>query len=111
MAALIDKVTDLPYLVKRPAPESRLYRISFVKFLVDIVGTPLIEIQPSGLVPETDILIVQGAITSADTDVIFRLENGTDKEDYELKFKVTDSSGNTISEDMMIKVRISGKIP
>ncbi len=109
MAALIDKTTGLLYQVKRPSPETRLYSVDFKKLLTGIASVTSVEAQARGLVSEVEALSISN-ISSTGSVVFFRASGGTDKEDYEIKLVVVDTNGNTISDDVMLKVRIAGTI-
>lgn len=109
MAALTDKTTGLLYLIKRPSPETRKYSVECKKLVATISAIISIAVQPRGLVTEITALTTSEH-SSTGTILYFRASGGTEGEDYELKLTFTDGSGNTIVDDIMLKVRIAGVI-
>lgn len=109
MATLIDRLTGLLYQVKRPGSETRKYSVNFSKLLASIGSVTSVIPQARGLVTETTALTIS-EITSTGTMLYFRASGGTDNEDYEVQMTVVDASGNTIVEDIMLKVRKAGLV-
>lgn len=105
----IEKTTGLLYQIKRPSPEYRKYSADFRKLASVISSVVSITPNKRGLVTEVLNLTVAN-ITFVGTIVYFDLANGTDCEDYEVTIVITDTTGNTISEDILIKVRKAGLI-
>lgn len=103
--------SSLPFSVKRPG-ESRKYGVDF-KNLLDagaaLVSNVSVVSTPRGVVAGSSNLVV-GAATIAGSIVEFRLSAGTAGEDYDLTAKATDSNGNTVEDDVLIKVRKAGKV-
>lgn len=65
--------------------------------------------QPVGLVDEAEALTVVSTVVSG-LLVGFKASGGSDREDYEVTITVTDSGGDLVSDDVMIKVRKAGLV-
>lgn len=109
MATNIDPTTGLVYQVKRPI-EDKKYTINFDKILpsgVTVASVQSIAASPVGLAVEVEPLVVS-VVSVSGTKIIFSASGGTDEEDYEVKVVGTDSTGDTVSDDVMMKVRKAG---
>ena len=111
MPSNIDANTGLIYQVKRPE-ESRKYGVDFSRVLP--VGSSLATIETVsaaaiGLVDEVTPLDV-AALNVSGSVANINVSNGTDDEDYEITIKCTDSGGDIVSDDVMIKVRKAGSL-
>lgn len=109
MATKIDVATGLVYEVKRPA-ETRKYTVDFSKVVVagaTILSVQSVDVTALGYVASVDPLTA-GTISISDAKVSFNVAGGTDGDDYEITVNCTDSSGDILSDDVMIKVRKAG---
>lgn len=102
MATNIDKTSGLPYQIKRPAPETRVYSVNFKNLLLTIASV-------TSVVPSDSSLTISN-IAFTGTVVSFQAANGTDGKDYEITITVVDGLGNIISDDVMLKVRKAGLV-
>lgn len=111
MPSNIDANSGLIYQVKRPE-ESRKYGVDFARVLPAGGGLAAIELLSAagiGLVDEVDPLVV-AALNVSGTVANINVSGGTDNEDYEVTIKCTDSGGDIVSDDVMIKVRKAGLV-
>ncbi len=109
MTTKIDTNTGLVYEVKRPV-EDKTYTVNFARVLpagVTLASVDSVVITPLGLVTETSPLQSQSNSVSG-TKVSANLAAGTDDEDYEIEITATDSNGDIVSDDVLIKVRKAG---
>lgn len=106
--AFIDDLTNLPYQVKRPAPEVRDYSVDF-KLLIPTTGTITSVTSVTVVTTSTNSLIVSN-ITFSGTLARFTLSNGDDGVNYRINIAVSDSFGNTLEDSILIKVRDAGNI-
>lgn len=105
----IDVTTGLVYEVMRPY-ENKSYTVHFDKILPDgvtLASVISVAIAASGNVAEITPLS-SAAEAASGTKVSMKLSGGTDGEDYEITVKCTDSNGDTVGDDVMIKVRKAG---
>lgn len=111
MASNFDSLSGLIYEVKRPV-EERTFLVDFSRVIaagktiesVDDVASSTV-----GLVEGSQAMtVVAGSITGL--KVAFKASGGTDEEDYEVTILLTDSDGDVVSDDVMVKVRKAGKV-
>lgn len=109
MVTKIDQITGLVYEVKRPA-ETRKYTVDFTKVVAS--GVTISTVQSVGIAKLDNVIeiaeLTAGSITISGTKVSFDVTGGTDGEDYEVTINCTDTSGDILSDDVMIKVRKAG---
>jgi len=109
MVTKIDKITGLVYEVKRPV-ETRKYTVDFTKVVAS--GVTISTVQSIGVAKLNNVTEVTAltadSITVSGTKVSFDVTGGTDGEDYEVTINCTDTSGDILSDDVMIKVRKAG---
>ena len=105
----IDKTSGLFYQIKRPAPEVRKYSVSFSKLLgaVNIASLTSVVATKQGLVGETSPLVISNQSFLSQT-VYFSASGGTDGENYEITITIVDLNGDTIVDDVLLKVRKAG---
>ena len=106
MAGRLDTHTGLEYFVKQPV-ESRQYTFDFLQLLgsntVDTIVSVVSETQ--GIVTGSAALTVGSPTDDNVSKVQVRLEDGTNKEDYKITATITDTGGNTLQGEGILKVR------
>lgn len=111
MVTRIDADSNLVYAVKRPT-EDKTYTIDFKNVLpsdVTLASVSTPGVVASGLATETAPLAVSDQAVSG-SKVSIKIADGTDEENYEVTLTCVDSNGDTVSDDVMIKVRKAGAV-
>lgn len=111
MASNIDDKSGLVFQVKRPV-EERTFVVDFRKVIAEgktIASISDITAAAAGLIEEAAAMIVTQTSVSG-LQVGFKASGGSHGEDYEVTVKVTDSGGDVVSDDVMIKVRRAGRV-
>jgi len=111
MVTRVDTDSQLVYAVKRPA-EDKTYTIDFKNVLpsgVTLASVSAPVVTAAGLVTEDDALTADDEAVSG-TKVSVKIGGGTDDENYEVTLTCVDSNGDTVSDDVMIKVRKAGLV-
>jgi glucan biosynthesis protein len=109
MTANIDSESGLLYQVKRPT-ETRKFSVDFKKLLE--TGVTIASVQSVSAVAAEKVTEIAALTTtnpaSSGTKATFDVSGGTDGENYEITINATDSSGDVLSEDVLIMVRKAG---